>query len=156
MTIYVLIVLIGIILAYAIGGRRWLKSKPWAAGFFAWIEPVEITLWRKSEAILWARTLQALGAVCSALTWLGTFDLTPVYAVLPEKWKWIIPLMPLLISVVGAIGERLRTTTTRPIELVELPDRLPLAVATAVNKAEATKENAVAIVEAAAFKEARP
>ena len=41
-TLIVLAVITGIILWYALHGRDWLKSKPWAQGFFEFIEPVEI------------------------------------------------------------------------------------------------------------------
>jgi hypothetical protein len=145
-----LLILIGtptvVILAYVLGGRKWLKTRPWAAGFFAKIEPVEITLWRKSETILWARFQQLLGIVLMLLTQLGTIDLSPLFPLLPEKYKWLPAFLPLIVSVAGKIDEWNRLDTTKPVELVEIPDVMPAHVAEVVREAEITKEKAVAVV----------
>ena len=136
-----------IILAYVLGGRSWLKSQPWAAGFFAKIEPIEITLWRKSETILWARFQQVLGVVLTLLTQLGQLDLSPLFPLLPDNMKWLPAFLPLIISVAGRIEEWNRLNTTKPVELVEVPDKVPPGVAAALQEAEITKENAVIAVE---------
>jgi len=135
-----------VILAYVIGGREWLKRRPWAASFFAKIEPVEITLWRKSETILWARFQQVLGVVLTLLMGIGTLDLSPLFPLLPEQYKWLPSLLPLIISAAGKVEEWNRTHTTKPVELVEVPDKAPPAVAAALQQAEATKQNAVIAV----------
>jgi hypothetical protein len=135
-----------LILAYVLGGRSWLKSRPWAAGFFAKIEPVEITLWRKSETILWARFQQVLGIVLTLLTQIGTLDLSPLFPLLPDQYKWLPSCLPLIITVVGKISEWQRLSTTKPVELVEVPDKVSAGTAAALQEAEVTKENAVIAV----------
>lgn len=149
MILFVTIAILALLIAaYAAGGRKWLKTKPWMAGFFAKIEPMEILLWRKSESILWARFLQGLGLLLTALTALGTFDLSPLFPLLPDKYRWVQPMLPLIISAAGAMNEALRRSTSKPLELVEVPDAAPPRVAAAVATAEATKEIAVAAVKA--------
>ena len=93
-----ILIFVGILILWVVFLRRWLKTKTWAQSFFALIEPIELAIYKKSETILFARSLQALGIVGSAMAWLGGVDLTPLYAVLPEHWKWIIPLVPLIAS----------------------------------------------------------
>lgn len=132
-----------LVVAYVVGGRSWLKRQSWAAGFFAWIEPIEIILWRKSETILWARFRQGLGLVLTLLASLGQFDLSPIFPFLPDWLHWLPPMLPLVISMSGALSEQLRRNTTRPLELVEVPDVAPPAVAAAVARAETSKEVAI-------------
>jgi len=115
--------------------------------FFATIEPIEITLWRKSETILWARFQQLCGILLTLLTEMGTLDLSPLFPLLPEKYKWLPSMLPLVISVAGRVSEMQRLDTTKPVQLVELPDVLPPHVAEVVREAEVTKQNAVAVVE---------
>ncbi len=147
MTLFIaLAVLTLLIVIYVAGGRTWLQRQPWAAGFFRWIEPIEIKCWRKSETLLWARFLQALGLVLTALSSLGQFDLSPIMPFLPDRYRWVPSMLPLIISMAGSLNEQLRKATTKPLELVELPDALPPAVAAAVATADATKEMAVEAV----------
>lgn len=149
-TIIVLIVLI--LLAYAIWGRPWLKSKPWAAGFFAWIEPVELVLFKKSETILFARLKVLTGLVLMLLTYLGTIDLSPIIPFVPDKYQGFVNaafgLLPLLISFVGLADEKLRNMTSLPIELVAVSakEAAKPAVAEAIAMADSTKTEAVAVV----------
>jgi hypothetical protein len=138
-----------LILAYVLGGREWLKRKPWAQGAFAKIEPLEITLWRKSETILWARFQQLLGVILTLLMGIGTLDLSPLFPLLPDQYKWLPSLLPLILTVLGRVEEWNRTHTTKPVELVEVPDKVSPGVAAALQEAETTKENAVVAVEAA-------
>lgn len=142
-----------VILWYALGGRSWLKSKLWAQSFFVAIEPVEIFLYKKSETILIARFKIFVGLLLSALTSLGALDLTPIMPFVPEKYAFLahaaINLLPLAISIVGLIDEKLRNTTTKPVELVALPDKAVEnnpRIAEAVAMAEVTKVEAVAVV----------
>jgi hypothetical protein len=144
-----------LILVYVLGGRRWLKSKPWATGFFATIEPIEITLWRKSETILWARFQQLIGIVLTLLTGLGALDLSPLFPLLPEKYKWVPTVLPLIITCAGKISEMQRVSTTKPVELVELPDKMSPRMAEVVRDAEITKQVAVAVAEDATAKKSK-
>ena len=136
-----------VILAYVLGGRSWLKRRPWAAGFFAKIEPIEIALWRKSETLLWARFQQVLGVVLTLLTQIGTLDLSPLFPLLPEQYKWLPSCLPLILTVIGRVEEWNRLNTTKPVELVDVPDKAPPAVAAALEKAEISKVVAVTAVE---------
>jgi hypothetical protein len=146
-----LAIFVAILLWYAIQGREWLKSKPWAQGFFAWVEPVEIALFKKSETILFARLLSGLGAVLTFLTQIGEINLTPIIPFVPEKYQGFVTFgvncLPLVISCLGAIVEWLRNRTTRPIELVAVPETTaPPEVKAAIADADAAKDVAVAAV----------
>jgi hypothetical protein len=141
-----------LLLWYALQGRDWLKSKPWAQRFFAWIEPIEIVLFKKSQTILAARTLSLLGLALTGLQQFDGVDLTPILPLVPEKYQHIMTLavnsLPMLISVIGWMVEKLRNTTTKPIELVSVPDKVVAAspaLQEAVAMAETTKVEAVAV-----------
>jgi hypothetical protein len=141
-----------IVVWYAAYGREWLKAKPWAAGFFAAVEPLEIMLYKKSETILFARLKMVTGLLLTALTMLGGIDLTPIMPFVPDQYhgtvRAIINLLPMAITLVGMMDERLRNTTTKPLELVAIPEAQPMSpqVAIAVADAELAKETAVAVV----------
>lgn len=152
-TLLVLAVLTGLLLWYALQGREWLKSKSWAQGFFAWVEPIEILLFKKSETILFARLKVVVGAVLTLLTQIGSIDLTPIMPFVPEKYQpyvnFAINLVPLAISAMGFLDERLRYTVTKPVELVAVAEKdMPPEVADALGTADAAKVDAVAAVEA--------
>lgn len=154
-TLIILAVITGLLLWYALQGRDWLKSKPWAQPFFAWVEPIEIALFKKSETILFARLLSGLGAVLTFLTQFGTIDLTPFMPFVPEKYQPFVNVavncMPLLITVVGWMVEKLRNATTKPIELVAVAQKdITPAAEEAIVAAELTKADAVAEVKKAA------
>ena len=97
-----LVLLFAFLIWYALSGRTWLKSKSWAQGFFAWIEPIEIVLYKKSETILLARAKMFLGVLLSSLTFLGTIDLTPIMPFVPDQYEPYVRaafnLIPLSIS----------------------------------------------------------
>lgn len=150
----ILLVLAVLLAVYALWGREWLKSKPWAAPFFAWIEPIEIALFQKSETILFARLKIVTGALLTLLANLGTVDLTPLMPFVPEKWQPYVHaafnFLPLIISAVGWMDEQLRKKTTKPIELVAVPAAAVTSeVAVAIAQADEAKEQAVATVKAA-------
>lgn len=134
--------------------RPWLKEQPWAVPFFKWIEPIEIALYKKSETILFARLKMLTGVLLTLMTTIGTVDVSAVLPLLPEKHRGIvqavISLTPMLISVLGLMDERLRNTTTKPLELVALPENkpLPLAVEMAVQVADQAKVEAVNAIKA--------
>lgn len=149
----VVILIFVLLLWYALKGRAWLKTKSWAQGFFAWIEPIEIALYKKSETILFARLKIVTGLVLAALTNIGTIDLTPIMPFVPDKYAgWVhvaFNLLPLTISMVGWADQRLRNTTTLPIEITAVPDKVVAEnpkVAEAIAMADQTKVEAVAVV----------
>jgi hypothetical protein len=161
-TLIVLAVITGLLLAYALVGRDWLKAQPWAHGFFAFVEPIEIFLFKKSETILFARSLQALGGTLSALTWIGSIDVTPLLPLFPEQHAEMVraffSVLPLVLNALGAMVEWLRNRTTKPVDQVAVPDKvvaetpgLAQAIAKASDlKVEASAAIAVAVAEAKA------
>ena len=151
-TLIVLAVITGLLLWYALQGREWLKTKSWAQGFFAWIEPIEIVLFRKSETILFARLKMFTGMLLMILSQIGTIDLTPFMPFVPDQWEPYVRatfnLMPLIITFVGWMDENLRKTTTKPIELVAVADKVVAenpALAQTIAKADELKVEAVAV-----------
>lgn len=157
-TLVILALITTLLLWYALQGRDWLKSKPWpwAQSFFAWVEPIEIVLFKKSQTILFARLKMATGLLLTYLTQVGDIDLSPWMPFVPEKYQPYVNAavnsIPLVLVLVGWADERLRKTTTKPIELVAVPDKVVAenpVVADAVRIADAVKIEAVATVEAA-------
>lgn len=151
-TLIILAIITALLLWYALQGRDWLKAKPWAQPFFAWVEPIEIKLFKKSETILFARSLSLLGGVLTFLTYIGNINLSPIIPFVPEKYQTIVNVavesLPLLISVIGGMVEWLRNRTTKPIELVAVAEKdITPQVARAMAFADATKDDAVAKVE---------
>lgn len=154
MLIWIILIWLTIIIAvWVLWGRCWLKGKPWAWSrtFFAWIEPFEIFVYKKSETILWARWRQFVGYFVAILLFLGGLDASLITMAFPEAWQKFAPLVPLLISLSGHIAEFLRDRTTLPIELVAVPEfkPVPLPVIEATIKAEEAKQEAVAVVKEA-------
>lgn len=142
-----------VLTVYALWVRDWLKKQSWAQGFFAWIEPIEIALFKKSSVILFARLKMLTGAILALLTNLGTIDLTSVMPFVPEKYQPYLHaffnLTPLLLTMVGWMDEKLRNATTLPIEVVAVPDKVIAenpVVANAVATAVVAKTEAVAAV----------
>jgi len=151
MMLWIVALLIAFVAWYVIAGRTWLLAKPW----MAWLYKSRVGEWlerrffMKSESVLWGRFLQALGYGLAALASLGGIDLTPLALVMPEKWAWTVHIMPLVISLAGHVQVQLRMETTKPIELVNLPDNLPGDVAQVVAKTEAANEKAIAVIDGA-------
>lgn len=146
-----LALVVAVLLLYALWGRDWLKRQPWAAGFFALVEPVELLLFKKSETILFARSLTVLGGILTFLTQLGQIDITPLMPFVPEKYHGLVQfgwnLLPLTITGLGMIVERLRNQTTKPLELVAVPEAAtPPEVKEAIEIAEIAKVQAVEAV----------
>lgn len=136
---------------YALWGRDWLKNKPWAAWVFDWIEPFEIAFYKKSETILFARLKMLSGVVLMALTQIGTIDLTPIMPFVPDAYEPYVRvafnLLPLVLTLMGVIDEKLRNATTKPIELVAVAEKdITPEVATAIVVAEVAKADAVQAV----------
>jgi hypothetical protein len=123
--------------------------------FFIAIEPIEIKFWSKSETVLWARWRQFIGILITVLAFIGTIDITPFYGIVPQKYQWMIPFAPLLITASAGLAEYLRHYTTKPLELVAVPDvGASPAVEKAVAAAEMSKDKAVVAVEKDAAKKA--
>lgn len=153
-----LALIVAALLVYALWGRDWLKKQPFAEPFFAWVEPVEIALFKKSPTILFARLKVLTGFMLTYLTSVGDINLTPFMPFVPEKYQpWMngaINLLPLVISAVGWLDEYMRKKTTLPIELVAVPDKVVAEsekLTVAVENAAVAKDVAVqAVAEAKA------
>lgn len=152
MTIFAvsLFILAALLTVYALWVREWLKTKSWAAGFFAWVEPIEIALFKKSVVILFARLKVLTGLLLMLLAQVGSIDLTPIMPFVPEKYQgvihFIVNLAPLALTIVGWMDERLRNATTLPIEIVAVPEKVIAEnPQVAVTVAEAKSTNTVAI-----------
>lgn len=149
----IIAVVAALIAVYAVWLRPWLRKKTWAQGFMLAIEPYEITLYRKSETILWARLKQLVGVLLTVLTSVGAIDMAALMPFIPDRYQWAPALLPLLITVVGAIDEKLRSDVSKPIEVTELPQAKTPEVAAAVAKADAANVAAVVAVEVAKAEE---
>lgn len=134
---------------YALKGREWLKTKSWAQGFFAWIEPTEIALYRKSETLLVGRLLWVGGLLVSAYDSVATFtpglDLTPVtnrlLSGVPDDLRGMT--VSVMFAAVGLAISRLRKRVTQPIDVVAAPSTVSPEAAAVV--AAAADANAVAV-----------
>jgi hypothetical protein len=122
--------IIGAIVWYALKGRAWLKAKPWAQGFFAWAEPIELALYKKSETILMGRLLSVGGLFVTAYDTLAasvqSLDMTPITTRVMDLLHVAQDMRGLVVSAfITAIGiavEWLRKRTTKPLEQVAQKD----------------------------------
>lgn len=147
--VLVLLILTAIVVAYALYGRDWLKTKPWAQGFFAFIEPAEILLFKKSPTILVARFKQIAALSLAVLPYIGGFDPTPYVAVIPEQHRWWVMLVPsVALAIDGMVGEKLRNKVRTPIEIVAAPAAVSPETAAVVAAAADANLVAVAVVKA--------
>lgn len=157
MTAFLLILasFLAIALWYALAGRRWLKSKPWAQGFFTAIEPIEIALFKKSETILAGRLLWFGGLLTTAYDGLAVFasglDLTPVTTRvfdathIPPDMRGLV--VTALVGALGLLMNWLRKRTSKPLEVVAVADKdVTPAVQQALDVADIAKDQAVAAV----------
>ncbi|MET4263903.1 hypothetical protein ABIA95_000160 [Bradyrhizobium sp. LA8.1] len=157
MKVLAILALLGVVLTwYAIWGREILKRSPWFQPLFDWIEPWEVTLYKKSQTILFARLKMISGVVLMVLTQAGTIDLTPIMPLVPDAYEPYLRiafnLLPLVLTLMGAVDEKLRNATTLPIEVVAVTDKDVAEnpkVAAAVETAVAAKAEAVAAVQEA-------
>lgn len=129
--------------------RPWLRAQPVAKPFFDFIEPMELALWKKSETILWARFLQLVGLVSTLAGVFGAIDWTIITPLVPDQYQKFMPLIPLILSVIGGVTEKLRKDTTKPLEVVAVPENAPAEVKDAIAQVEATNAAAVAEVKEA-------
>jgi Na+/proline symporter len=137
---------------YVVWGRPWMRKAPWAQPFFAWIEPIEVALWWKSETVLKARAKMLLGLVLTLLTQIGTLDITPLMPLVPDQYEPMVTfafnLLPMILTLGGWVDEKLRKDTTKPLEVVALPDAVVAAspaLQNIVAKAEEVKADAVSM-----------
>jgi len=123
-------IIVGVIVWYALQGRAWLKTKAWAQPFFAWIEPIEIALYKKSETILMGRLLWVGGlfvtAYDSAAAFLPNLDLTPITTRIFDALHVANDLRALatsaFIASIGLVITWLRSKVTKPLDEVAKPE----------------------------------
>jgi len=151
----IVITIVVLIALYAIVGRHYLKKQPWAQSFFAWVDPLELALFKKSETILVGRLLWIGGALVTFYDGLAVFvhslDITPLTTRIFD-WLQIPPdmrnlLATAFIGIVGLLINRLRKTTTKPLELVAVSSStVTPEVAQTMAAAEEAKQEAVQAV----------
>ena len=120
----IIVVLLAVVLWYALRGRAWLKEQPWAKGFFAWIEPIEIALYKKSETILVGRLMWVGGFLVTAYDSLAVFlpslDLTPItnrlLSSIPDDMRSLV--ISAAVMGLGLLINWLRKRTTKPLDAV--------------------------------------
>lgn len=134
---------------YVVAGRPWMRTTGWGKSFLDWIEPMERVLWWKSETILWARLQMVSGLLLTALTQAGQIDITPLMPFVPDAYEpmlmFVWNLMPLTLTLMGWINEKLRKDTTKPLEIVAMRTDAPPEVKAAAAEAEAKTTAAVAV-----------
>lgn len=142
-----LAVLTVLIALYVVWFRPWMRTTSWGAAFLDWIEPIERVLWRKSETILFARLKIVGGLLLTALTQLGAIDITPLMPFVPDQYEGFVlfvwNLLPLTLTVMGWIDEKLRKDTTKPLEIVAMRTDAPEEVKIAAAEAEVASAKAV-------------
>lgn len=152
--IFWLSVVVAIALLWSLWGRGWLKSRGWrwSDAFFAWIEPIEIALYKNSKVIFIARLKMLTGLLLTMGTQLGSVDITPLMPFVPDGWEPLIRvfwnMIPLALTLVGWMDEHLRKQTTEPLEVTAAPAAVKAALPE-VQKMEEAKVEAVAAVEVA-------
>lgn len=152
--IFWIAVIVALALVWSLWGRNWLKARDWgwSNAFFAWIEPIEIRLWKNSKTIFIARLKILTGLLLTLGTQLGAVDITPLMPFVPDAWEPVVRIvwnfLPLTITVLGWMDEQLRKETTEPLEVVATPEAVKAALPE-VQKMEEAKAEAVAAVEVA-------
>lgn len=148
--LFIIAALVAFFVVYVLWLRKWLKAQWWAQPFYTLVDPIERVLFKKSETILFARLKQLIGVLLAFLTSIGTIDITPLMPFVPDKYEPMVRaafnLLPLVLTVMGMIDEKLRNAVKSPIEVVALPELVPPEVARAVQVAAAANAEAVAVV----------
>lgn len=155
LVLIIIAALVALSLWYALFGRKWLLTRPWAEGFFRFVEPVELALFKKSETILVGRLLWLGGGLVTLYDTLAVFasslDLTPLTAHLlywiPEDMRGLA--VSAFIAAIGLLVNWLRMRTSKPMEIVSLPIDTPREIAAPAEQAVAASEQAVATIQAA-------
>lgn len=147
-----LAVAVALAMAWSLWGRDWLKGRGWrwSDAFFAWIEPIEIALFKNSKVIFMARLKMLTGLLLTLGTQLGSVDITPIMPFVPDAWEptvqFLWNLLPLGLTIIGWMDEQLRKQTSLPLEVVAAPEVVK-ANLPEVQKMEEAKADAVAAVE---------
>lgn len=149
------LIIVGLILAYALAIRPWLRSQAWAQAFFAWIEPFERGLFKKSETVLVGRLVWLGGALVTLydafIAYFSGLNVEPLTTRVMDLLHVPPDLRGLALSAavtgIGLAMVRLRKTTTKPLELVAAPASPVAAVANL--KADVANTEAVEAVKGA-------
>jgi len=154
MTIFLLVLALVVALAfiYALVLRKWLKSQSWAQGFFSAIEPFEIALYKKSETVLLGRLVWFGSLLVTAydgfMAYFSTLNFAPLttrlmdFLHIPDDLRSFT--LSAFVTALGLAIVRMRKTTTKPLELVAVPDaQVTPAAAQAMARAETAKDQAV-------------
>lgn len=152
--IIILCLLVGLLFLYAIVLRPWLKTQPWAIKFFAWIDPLELALFKKSEQVLAGRLLWFGGLIVTAYDAVGAYfsslDFTPIttrvldFLHVPQDLRGLT--LSAFVTALGLMIVNLRKKVTKPLELVAVSDKQVAEnpkVAEAIAMADQTKTEAV-------------
>lgn len=144
----VVTVLIAVYVAWL---RPLMRKTAWGAAFLDYIEPMERVLWWKSETILFARLKIVAGLLLTALTQMGSIDITPLMPFVPDEYegfvKFVWNMIPLTLTVMGWVDEKLRKDTTKPLEIVAMRTDAPVEVKIAAAEADQANKIVVAAVE---------
>lgn len=149
-----ILVIVAVALAWSLWGRNWLKARGWGWSdrFFAWIEPIEIRLWKNSKTVFIARLKMLSGLLLTVATQAGQIDITPLMPFVPDAWEPFVQilwnLLPLSLTLLGWMDEYLRTQTTEPLAVTAAPEAVKAALPE-VRQMEVAKVEAVAAVEIA-------
>jgi hypothetical protein len=146
---------IGLILFYALVLRKWLVKQPWAQEFFAWIEPFEIALYKKSETVLVGRLVWFGGLIVTGydgfLAYFSSLNFEPLttrvmdFLHIPPDMRGFT--LSAFVTAIGLAIVRLRKTTTKPLELVSAPEaKMTFGAKLAMQDAETAKDEAVRAV----------
>jgi hypothetical protein len=151
----VLALIVALAFLYALVLRKWLKTQPWAEKFFSAIEPFEIALFKKSETVLVGRLVWFGGLLVTAydgfMAYFSSLNFAPLttrimdFLHIPQDLRGVT--LSAFVTALGLMIVRLRKTTTKPLELVAVPDaQVTPAAAQAMASAETAKDKAVAAV----------
>lgn len=143
------------LLVYALWARPWLKQQKFAQPFFAWIEPFERVLFKKSETILVGRLLWVGSGFVTlydgAAQFIPSLDLSPITTRVADTLHIPTDMRGLVVSAfvmgLGWVINKLRAQSSKPLELVALSDKAVAEspkLAEAVAMADTTKTEAVA------------
>jgi hypothetical protein len=161
MTVFLLVValIVALLFIYALVLRPWLKIQPWASGFFAAVDRVELALFKKSETVLVGRLLWLGSGIVTLYDMAGVFfsslDLTPIQTRVfdalhvPQDLRGTV--LSAFVAALGFMMVYLRKQVSKPLELVAVSDKDVAnnpKVAEAIAMADATKAEAVSVVKA--------
>jgi len=159
MTIFIglIITIAGLLLLYALVLRPWLKTQAWAVKFFAWIDPIELALFKKSETVLAGRLLWVGSGIVTLYDAVGAYfsslDFTPVTTRIfdllhvPQDLRGLT--LSAFVTAIGLMIVNLRKKVTQPLELVAVSEKDKAEnpkVAEAIAMADQTKTEAVNVV----------